>query len=235
MLDKKKKRKLLLKLLLSIFASGIVLSLFFILPHYLDVSNYRSTNDLIIEHNEGFSGVNIDFRMSHRIGNSFDTLLIYQTISSADIEEIGITDITYDIYRDEDLIWIDDLDFSEPMMYVDRSLILQNIGLYNNITCIGTIKAQFNVEGTSQEETFDFVLSIFMPVNPHEIRSTYLLNSIWIYTGLGFGLLVLIGLIYRTTNEWRREIKYSDEEIKKDRDYFDYISYKVKENKKKST
>ena len=235
MLNKKKKRKLLLTIILSIIASCIVLSLFFILPQSLDVSNYRSTNDFIIEYSEGFSGVNIDFRMSHRIENSFDTLFIFQTISSADIEEIGITEVTYDIFRDEDLIWVHSLDFTDPLTYGYNSFVLQNIGLNNNISCRGTINAQFNVVGIIQEETFDFILNIIMPINPYEIRNTHLLNSIWIYSGLGIGLLVLIGLIYRTANTWRREVKYSDEEIKKDRDYFDYISYKVKESKKNSS
>ena len=73
-----------------------------------------------------------------------------------------------------------------------------------------------------------------MPVNPLEIRHTYLIISIWVYTGLGFGLLVLILLIYRTVNNWKHESRYTVEEIKKNQEYFEYISSKVKESKKKT-
>ncbi len=229
------KKKLSLKIIILIISTGIVLSLFFILPNYFDVSNYRTTNDFTIEYSEGFSGVNVDFRMSHRIGDSFDTLLIYQTISSADIEQIGIIDMIYDVYRDEDLIYFNDLDFTEPRIYGYNSFIFPNIDQYNNISCSGTIRAQFNVSGIIQEETFNFVVSIIMPVEPIEIRNQYLLNSILIYTGLSFGLLILIGLIYRNITTWKHEIRYTDEEIKKDKEFFDYLSSKAKQGKKNSS
>ena len=74
-----------------------------------------------------------------------------------------------------------------------------------------------------------------MPVNPLEIRYSHLQNSIWVGFGLGIVQLVLIGLIFRTILTWKREATYSEEEKKKDQEFFSYIGDKVKELKKESS
>ena len=173
--------------------------------------------------------------MSHRIDDSFDSALIFQTISSEDIEEIGITEVSYDIYRDDQRVWYHALNFPEPFTYGIDSFIINDINLHDEISCIGTIDAQFNVEGIVQNETINFIISIIMPVNPLEIRYSHLQNSIWVGFGLGIVQLVLIGLIFRTILTWKREATYSEEAKEKDQEYFNYIGDKVKELKKESS
>ena len=235
MLAKRRKRKLFLIILVLCIASGFILYFLVNLSSFFDVSHYRTVNDFTIDYSQEYGGTNVDFQMSYSNYAIFDSILIFQTISSEDIEEIGITEVSYEIYRDEELIWYNDLNFPEPFIYRIDSFIIDNIRIHNNISCIGTINAQFNVGGIVQNETINFILSIIMPVNPYEIRYSHLQNSLWAGFGLGILQLVLIGLIFRTILTWKREATYSEEAKEKDQEYFNYIGNKVKELRKEAS
>ncbi len=228
-LTRKRKRKSLLIIIVLCIASGFVLYFLVNLSRFFDVSHYRTINDFTIDYNRGFGGTNLDFQISYRNYASFDSTLIFQTISSEEIEEIGITKVSYDIYRDEELIYYNDLNFPEPFTYRFDSFIINDINIHDNISCIGTINAQFNIGGIVQNETFNFILSIIMPVNPLEIRYSHLQNSLWAGFGLVVAQLVIIGLISRIIMRWKREATYSEEAKKKDQEFFDYIRDKLKE------
>ena len=231
MLTKKRKRKFFLILIVLCIASGFILYFLVNLSSFFDVSHYRTANDFTIDYSQEYGGTNVDFQMSHRIDDLFDSILIFQTISSEEIEEIGITKISYDIYRDEELIYYNDLNFPEPFTYRIDSFIINNINLHDEISCIGTIDVQFNVEGIVQNETINFTLSIKMPVNPYEIRYSHLQNSLWAGFGLVVVQLVLIGLIFRTILTWKREATFSEEAKEKGKEYFNYIGDRLKELK----
>ena len=123
------------------------------------------------------------------------------------------------------------MNFPEPFTYRIDSFIINNINLHDEISCIGTIDVQFNVEGIVQNETINFTLSIKMPVNPYEIRYSHLQNSLWAGFGLVVVQLVLIGLIFRTILTWKREATFSEEAKEKGKEYFNYIGDRLKELK----
>ena len=209
-------------------------SLYFFINLFIifDVSNYRRVNNFTIDYSQGFSGINVDFRLSYLYDTSFNARLIFQTISSPDIKKIGITDVHYDIYRDSQHIWYKDLVFPEPIMYGIEFFSISNISLHDNISCIGTIDAQFNVSGIMQNERIEFILSMIMPVNPLEIKQVYLMNLIWAEFGLSILIGVLFIYLFRTIQILRREATYTEEEEKKDREFYDYLGDKLDEFKK---
>lgn len=212
------------------------LSLYFFVNLYriFDVSNYRKDGDYIINYSQGFGGVSVEFRMSHSNLNSFNSRIIFDTISSEDIEVIGIIKVDYDIYRDEQHIYFNELDFTEPILNGHDFFVVVGVDLHDNVSCVGTIDMKFDVEGIMQNETINFLLSIVMPVNPVEIRNTHLMNLIWGEFGLGVVIVVLLGSIIRTIWMWRSDSKYSEEEQKKDREFFDYIGNKLNSQRKES-
>ncbi|MFX0040935.1 MAG: hypothetical protein ACFFCY_16620 [Promethearchaeota archaeon] len=234
-LTKARKRKFSLIIITLFIAIGLVFYLFLNLFSIFDVSNYRNFDDFTIDYSQGFGGINVDFRMSYRNEASFGSRLIFQTISSEEIEEIGITKVSYDVYKDELLAFDNELVFSVPVTEGYDIFIITAVALNNNISCIGAIDAEFDVEGIIQYETINFVLNIIMPINPYEIRQSHLINLIWIEFGLGASIAVFIGIILRTIQIWRRESTYTEEEKEKDREYFDYIGDKLEEYKKKSS
>jgi len=235
MLTKKRKRQLSLRIIVLYIALGFVLFFLFNFSSFMDVSNYRIVDNFTVDYIQGFGGANVDFRISYRSQASFDSTIILQTISSEDIEEIGITEFSYDVFRDEDHIRYNEWNFATPATYRFDSFTINDISIHNEISCIGTIEAQFSVEGIVRNETITFELSIIIPVNPYEIRSTHLYNSIWVAFGLGAGLLILLGLIARTVLTWKREATYSEKAKKRDQEFFDYIGDKLKEIKKESS
>ena len=234
-LTKKRKRRLSLILIIFIIALGVNLYFFINLFRIFDVTHYRTNDDFTIDYGQEFGGINVDFRMTHSRFVQFDSILIFQTISSGDVEEIGITRVSFDIYRGNQLIWYNDLDFTEPVKYDYDSFILNGIHRHDNISCIGVIDAKFNVEGIVQNETINFLLNIIMPINPLEIRDIYFWNLIWIEYGLGVLLLVFIGLIFKTIQTIRREASYTEEEKKRDEEFWDYIDDKLEQFKKKDS
>lgn len=234
-LTKQRKRKLSLILIALFIALGVNLYFFVNLFNIFDVTHYRTNDDFTIDYNQGFGGINVDFRITHDRFAQFDSILIFQTISSEDVEEIGITEVSFDVYRDERLIWYNDLDFTDPVKYDYDSFVIVGIHLHDNISCRGAIKAKFNVEGIVQNETINFILSIIMPVNPLEIRDVYFWNLIWIEYGLGVLLIVLIGFITKIIQTWRREATYTEEEKIRDDEFWEYIDEKLEKFKKDSS
>jgi len=117
-------------------------------------------------------------------------------------------------------------------MYGIEFFSISNISLHDNISCIGTIDAQFNVSGIMQNERIEFILSMIMPVNPLEIKQVYLMNLIWAEFGLSILIGVLFIYLFRTIQILRREATYTEEEEKKDREFYDYLGDKLDEFKK---
>jgi len=232
MLTKNRKRRLTITLIALSIALGTSFYFFINLFWIYDVSHYRTVNDFTIDYSEGYGGVQVAFRISYRNYAYFNSLLIFETISSQDVEEIGITRVSYDIFRDNQFLRDNILDFPEPIMEGIDSFIISGIGLHDNISCIGYIDAQFNVSGIVQYERIDFILSIIMPVNPLEIRQVHLMNLIWAEYGLGILIVVLLIFFFRIIQIWRREATYTPEEKKKDREFFEYIGDKLEEFKK---
>jgi hypothetical protein len=192
-------------------------------------------NNFTIDYSQGYGGVSVDFRMSYRIYASFNSRLIFHTISSQNIEVIGITKINYDIYRDHQHIWYNDFDFIEPILSGIDSFVLSGINLHNNVSCRGTVDVQFNVSGVVQYEKINFALNIIMPVNPYEIRQVYLMNLIWGEYGLGIVTFILLGLIVRTVQMWRREATYTEEDKKMDENFYNYLVDKLNKQRKESS
>ncbi|MFX1570965.1 MAG: hypothetical protein ACFFCV_21710 [Promethearchaeota archaeon] len=234
-LTKKRKRFFITSVIILFIASGIVLYYFINLFNIFDVRHYQTDNDFIIDYGEEYGGVNVNFQISYQNYASFDSLLIFHTISSANVEEIGITKVSFDVYSDTTLVWLNDFNYDPPVTYEYDSFVIGGIGQYDNISCIGIIYAQFNVEGIVQNETLPFVLSIVMPVNPLEIRDVHFMNLIWIEYGLGILLLVLVLLTFRTIQIWKREATYTDDEIKKDKEFWDFINDELEKFKKESS
>ena len=132
-------------------------------------------------------------------------------------------------------MWYNEFDYAPPVTYEYDSFVIGGIRKYDNISCFGTIKAQFNVEGIIQNETIPYVLSIIMPVNPLEIRDLYLMNLIWVEYGLGILLIALVLLTFKTIQIWRREATYTFHEIKRDKEFWEYIGDKLEEFRKESS
>ncbi|MFX0040936.1 MAG: hypothetical protein ACFFCY_16615 [Promethearchaeota archaeon] len=214
---------------------GFVFYLFTNLFVIFDVTRYNTNDNYTIDYAQGYGGVNVDFRMNYRYYNSFNSRLIFHTISSGEVEEIGITRVSYDIYKDMSFMFDNNLVFSTPVTEGYDFYVVGNVQLHDNISCIGFIDAQFNVEGIVHNERFNFTLSIIMPVNPIEINGAYLMNLIWAEYGLGVLLAVLIGLIFRTIQIWRRESSYAEEDKKKDGEFWQYIGEKLEEFKKETS
>ncbi len=234
-LSKKKKRIYAISVILLFIASGFTLYFFINLFSIFDVQHYQTSDDFIVNYSEEYGGINVDFQIAYRNYASFDSLLIFRTISSANIEEIGITRVFFDIYSDTSLVWYNDLEFTPPVTNEYDSFVIGGIREYDNITVTGSINAQFNVEGIVHNETINFVLWIIMPVNPIEIRDVYFMNLIWIEYGLGILLLVLVLLTFKTIQIWKREATYTDDEIERDKEFWDYIDDKLKKYKKDSS
>lgn len=231
-LTKKKKRRLSLILIALIIVLGITFYFFINLFNIFDVTNYRTDDDFTIEYNEGYGGINVDFRITHVRFALFDSILIFKTISSNNIEEIGITKVSFEVYRDEELVWFNDLEFTEPIIYDYDSFYINNVHLHDNISCIGEINTEFNVSGIVQYETINFRLNIIMPVNPLDIKDVYFWNLIWIEYGLGVILVVLIGFITKIIQTWRRGAKYIEEEKIRDEEFWEYVDEKLEKFKK---
>ncbi len=231
-LTKNKKRQYLLLIIALCLASGFLLYLLIDLSNILNFTNYRTEENYVAGYSPGYGGVNVAFHLDYRRDDTFDSTIYFHTISSQDVEAIGITRVDYDIVRDGNLIFFDEFLFSEPVANLDNFFVVQDVSLHDNISCIGMIDAKFDVEGIVQNETFGFSLSIIVPVNPVEIRNSYLLGFIWAEFGVGAGFVFCVGFTYRIVRIWRIEASFPEEERKKDREFFEYIGNNLETRRK---
>lgn len=163
--------------------------------------------------------------------DQFYSNIIFQTTSKGDVEQIGITDFNITIYKDEDLRVSEQLNFTSPIKYYLYYFTLSNVLQDHNISCIGEANVKFNAGDVVQNEIIHFKMDIIIPKNFVDLRYDKGITLLWVQVFLVFTLIVAIGFIIRIIVRMNREGKITEKDRKRDKQFWDYIGKKAKEQK----
>lgn len=142
--------------------------------------------------------------------------------SSGEVENLGMTQIEYDVFVNEIQISVETKHWNNSVTYYSEGPSRVDLSRNDNLTYIGFVNVKFNVEGAVQNETIAFQVSTLFSLYKLHIKQTI----ISIYTLEIFDIIGIIALIYVLYRLFKKDgypLHFSEEIIKKDKEYFDFL------------
>jgi hypothetical protein len=225
-------KKLYLTLTILLIASGT--SVFFIFNLFeifsLDFT-VKTSENYPVNYPEGSGNLRIDWVLNYEGGNDYMSELTYITTATGDVEEIGMAYYELSVFVNYFFRRIMFLNLSEPSTNYHHSFGLNNLYKDDVVDCTGYIDVQFNVSGVVQEETIIFDLSVTIKADTRTRLYESDLALIWVEAILIVVTLVMIIYIAKTIKMIQRERFLSDEDRRRDEDFFEFIKEKSGEQK----
>lgn len=230
-MNKLKKLYLLLSLLLIISGTSIffILNLFEIFGSR-DLT-LKTSDNYSVDYPQGSGNLEIDIKLTYERDHNFLSENNYITTASGDVEEIGITYYELYVYVNEGIRKIMHLNLIEPSTNYYHSFGVSFLYKNDVVAYRGYIDLQFNVNDVIQNETISFDLSMTIPLDTGTILYDIYLTLIWIEAFLVVGLGVTIFYVVRTIKMIRRERILTEDERRRDEDFFEFIKEKSKKPK----
>lgn len=227
--SRKIKRLFITLFLLLVSLGGTITLLTFAWSRY-GISEFETQKSYDINYIQGTGSVNLKFQLQHDMAYTLHSWLILQTTSTGGVENVGISYIRVNIYLDDQVKASDQKSFNEPVKFYHVSLGIDNVFKdETNVSCRGRVDVKFNVDNIIQNETILFEMSIVIPIDPAKTFYEQDLPIIWIIFLLLLAVITIMGFIFRTIRLIRFEYGYTEEERKRDEEFFGYISKKKKE------
>jgi hypothetical protein len=210
--------------------SGVVLYYIFNIFTILDIRDFGTHDSYTINYSQGSGRLNLNFKISHDKENDFTAEVIFQTTSTGNVEDIGITSFNFDIEVNEYHKTNEYDTFIDPLTYHQNSFYIYGIHKDNLVDCIGDVDVTFNDDGVLQYETISFKLSIYMPIDPNQGFFQRDLSGIAIEVALFISLVTIIGGITKIIKKLKFQAVYPEKEKKRDNDFWNFIEKKAEEH-----
>lgn len=222
--------------MIAVFAILVLLLAFF--PFLLNfkkvlgIGSYTINDQKTIEDNNGSAIAEFSMKIEYLEGyvaqeymkaNYFSIAYSIRVRSSGNVENIEMEYLNYTVfYKTERSI------FKKEYLNLDGTKSFTNVlirQLYkgDEVKLKGNVGISFMVDGERKEEVINFELVHYQPVDPEMYEYTYDLPLIW----LKFGYFIFLGLIIIALARviWRIKfnVRYTEEERKKDEYFHGYI------------
>jgi hypothetical protein len=221
--------KLWLFLIILLISVGVIFYYVINIFTILGKNQFDTHKDYTIDYSQGSGRIYIDFQIKYDSENSFLSKIVFQTTSTGDVEEIGISYFSFNVFVDVNFRSTEQENFIDPVTTYDYLFSISGIYKNNIILCEGYFDVKFNVNDVVQNETINFNLSIKMPIEPNQIFFESDLPAIWIEMILFISLAVIAIFISKTIKKLRYEIIYPEKHKKRDDEFWDYIRKKAEE------
>ncbi len=184
------------------------------------IGHYNTNKDFNISLSGGTGGLNIDFDIDLTSDDRYTGIITCRTISSGSVQRIGIISISYNIYRDVQLIVHFEDSYSTPIITFQKTHINLRGERNSELKCIGTANVKFLVGEIEQEEIIDFDLSILITVSSGDISYFWRIAEIWLLIFDAIAITVLILILAKVIRRIRFEKWYTEEHKKEDEEFF---------------
>lgn len=227
----KKKRYKLIGVVILLASCILLIPILNNLREVLGIGHYNTNNNFNIPLSGGTGGLNVDFNLDLTSDDRHTGTITCRTISSGSVQPIGIVYISYNIYRDVQLIVHFVESFSTPRISFQRTHINLRGERNNELKCIGTANVKFLVGGIEQEETIDFDLSVIITVSSGDISYYWGIAQIWLLIIDGIAIVVVIIILAKLIRSIQFDKWYTEEHKKEDEEFFEKIREYIRDKK----
>ncbi len=220
-----------LLLLILVILVGVVIYQIVNVFIFYNTSEFGTHRGYTINYSQGSGRLRVDFILSHDKEDDFYGDILLRATSTGDVEEIGVTYFTCDVFVDELYRFTRTGIIIDPLTTYQSTFYVLGIGKGTLTTCEGRVDVSFNVNNIIQNETINFEIAIIMPVDLAQRFFEHNLTGVGIEVALIIALVAIFALISMTIKRLRYEVVYPEKEKKRDEKFWKYIREKAEEQK----
>lgn len=153
----------------------------------------------------------------------FRVTISFDAISSGDVRLIGFTHINYTLCHNSLDVVFDSMNQEVKGIKSFKETIYRQFTKNDKLILLGSLNTEFLVGEEVRNEKFTFELIHIQTIDPGEYVYSFDIPMIWLNVLLFITLVALSIIIYRRIKFIRFWQRYTEEDLKSDENYHDYI------------
>ena len=202
----------------------------FNLKVYLGIGYYSVEDNFVNVYPEGTGGINVRLSINHQEGHQYHGIGTISTISSGNIEGIGIRNLTYSIHVNNHLRTFGNENW-DPSVNSYKIELTTSLYKDDNVTLKGSAHISFEISGIPQTDTINYTVSDLILFSATEISNNWNVLLVWVEIFYIIFIIILGFAAYRIYKRIRSNLWYTEEMRKKDEEFFEVLTKKKKRKK----
>ena len=193
---------------------------------------YNTEDNYFNLYSDGTAGINLHLHLERVIDERYVINTFIEPISTGNVVNYGLLSITIYYFNDNAPISAESVQFDTPRSTYSVNRFFLNLLKHNNLTCYGTIEISLETGGIPINDTINFQLTFIVPLGIEDYMNLDLVIIV-----LFFGHFFLYIFIPVTLNWIFKPVlglKLSEEDIKRDEEFFNYLRNQSIEKRKES-
>ncbi|MCJ7649927.1 MAG: hypothetical protein MUP85_15050 [Candidatus Lokiarchaeota archaeon] len=181
---------------------------------------YNIEDDFSNSYSDGTAGINLRLHFELILMDRYEVNTIIKPISTGNVVNFGLLSNDILCLNDNDFVFAKSVQFSIPS---NDSVYRFTPNLYknNNFTCRGTVKISLETGGIPINDTINFQLSFFVPLNQEDYANINLV--VYSLFFVHFFLYIIIPVLLIWIFKPMFGLKLSEEDIKRDENFLKYL------------
>lgn len=195
----------------------------------LGLGRYNLNQDFNHSFTQGTGGVNVNFYLEITQEDRYIVKVDFNTISTGSIDPVGVVQLDYAIYKNDDAEIYVNQTFSTPSNSIVKTHYNLQCEKFDVVTCTGGANIRFLENSIEKEVSIDYVLSTVITTTSVEISNNWFVISMWLLV-FDFGVIgYLVVLIAKTIRRIQFDKWYTEEHKKTDEEFFKKIRKRLEE------
>jgi len=224
---KKRNRYFIISLIISILLLVVFIYVVFNFRTVFGVGIFNAEDNYINSYSDGTAGVNLHIRLEREREISYYLYTEIDTISTGNVVNYGILSTSIFYLNDNHFVNVRIHEFDVPLRSYAVSRLYVTVDKNNNLTCNGVIELSLKTGGIPINDTVNFQLSYIIPYGLDFYMDLNL--ALYVLFFLPFILLFIIPIVLNWIFAPVFGLKYSEEDVKRDEKYYQYLKQKRRE------
>ena len=204
----------------------------FNLRSFFGLGVYNIEDDYFNSYSDGTAGINLHLHINHELDNRYIINTFIEPISTGNVVNYGLLSIIIHYLNDNEPVFGRSVQFGTPTNNYSVYRFPLDLAKYDNLTCYGTIEMSLETGGIPNNDTINFQLTFIVPLGIGDYMNLDLL--IYLFFPTYFLLYIIIPVILIWIFKPVFGFSFSEEDLKKDEEFLNYLQNQDKEKEKES-
>lgn len=195
---------------------------------YLGIGYYSVENSFVNVYPEGIGGIYVRLNINYQSGNRYQGTGTISTLSVGNIQRMGLINLTYYLYVN-DFLYTAGSENYDPVINTFKIEQLMHANKNNNVSLRGSANLSFEISGTPQNDTINFLVSYIIPYSDYELSrsfSSFEILILWVEFFLIVFIIILGYFAVKAVKTIRFDLYYTDEMRKSNEEFFRKLAQK---------
>lgn len=212
---------------LAIFLLALATPAVFNFDEVFGIGHYSTSKGYTAEYSDGYGKLNMGMRLENTLPDRYNYYLTAHLSTGSDVEIVGITFLNYTVNAKGSPIRSSVLYWSPPReQYAYSSSV--RLTKDESITWSGSAEVHFISNSIVQNETFDFILGITIPMSTQDLYNLDLVEYVILF--LWIMAFPVVPIILNFIIQPQFNVPLDDESKKKQKKYYDFFKKSQEES-----